>query len=123
MLNLVELESNYLPLIHLVPKMHFVLFSRETRGFLTERRTFRSSFKEDWKSNEAPKKRRKQGGAPHGRAPGNTAVLQWPGPRTAKRTAERLTVHPGTAVRQGPRTVSRFLGLFNTVLLHFLRNF
>jgi len=38
---------------------------------------FRSSFKEDKKSNEAPKRCRKQGKAAHGRAPGNMAVLQW----------------------------------------------
>jgi len=33
MLNLIELGSNLLPLIHFVPKMHFVLFSEDTRGF------------------------------------------------------------------------------------------
>ena len=42
---------------------------------------FRSSFKEDRKSNEARKKYRKQAEASHGRAPGCTAVLQRPGPR------------------------------------------
>jgi len=44
---------------------------------------FRSSFKEDRKSSEAPKKCRKQIEALHGRAPGCTAVLQCPGPCTA----------------------------------------
>jgi len=48
---------------------------------------FRSSFKEDRKSNEAPNKCRKQGEAAHDRAPGSTAVLQWPGPRTAGRAS------------------------------------
>ena len=59
---------------------------------------FRSSFKEDWKSNEAMKKRRKQGEASHGRAPGCTAVLQHPGLRTAGCTAVRPTVCPSMAV-------------------------
>jgi len=36
---------------------------------------FRSSFKEDGKSNEAPKKCRKQGEAAHGCAQGSTVVL------------------------------------------------
>jgi len=41
---------------------------------------FRGSFKEDRKSNEAPKKCRKQGEPAHGRALGSTAVLPgaWP---------------------------------------------
>ena len=60
---------------------------------------FRSSFKEDRKSNKAPKRCRKQDGVPHGRALGSTAVLQWPGPRTARRTAVRPAVPlPSTAV-------------------------
>ena len=48
---------------------------------------FRSSFKEDRKSNEAPKKCRKQGEVAHGHAPGSTAVLQWPGTCTAGRAS------------------------------------
>ena len=51
---------------------------------------FRSSFKEDRKSNEAPKKCRKQAEEAHGRAPGSTTVLQHPGPSTAGRTASGL---------------------------------
>jgi len=50
---------------------------------------FRSSFKEDRKSNEALKRCRKQGEAEHDCAPGSTTMLQWPGPHTAV----RLTVH------------------------------
>jgi len=53
---------------------------------------FRSSFKEDRKSNEAPKKCRKQGEASHGRAPGCTAVLQRPGLHTTGRIAVSPTV-------------------------------
>jgi len=59
---------------------------------------FRSSFKEDRKSNEAPKKCRKQVEASHGRAPGCTAMLQCPGSRTVERTVVRLTVRGRTAV-------------------------
>jgi len=56
---------------------------------------FRSSFKEDRKSNEAPKMCRKQGEAAYDRAPGSTTVLQWQQPRTAVRP----TVHRRTAGR------------------------
>jgi len=76
---------------------------------------FRSSFKEDRKSNEAPKKCRKQAEASHDRAPGCTAVLQRPGPRTAVRptargrTASRASWH-GRAMPP-PRATPIFLGL------------
>ena len=48
---------------------------------------FRSSFKEDRKSNEALKKCQKQGEAAHDRAPRSTAVLQRQGPCTADRAS------------------------------------
>ena len=48
------------------------------------KKDFRSSFKEERKSNEAPKKRRKQGEASHDRAPGCTAA--------------HPTVRPGTTM-------------------------
>ena len=67
MLNLVELGSYHLPLIHFVPTMRFVLLSVETRGF-DRKEDFRSSFKEDKKPNEAQKKCRKQAEEAHGRA-------------------------------------------------------
>ena len=91
MLNLVELGSYHLPLIHFVPKMRFVLLSGENRGF-DRKKDFRSSFKEDRKSNKAPKKCRKQGEAVHGRAPGQhgraAAVVAMHG-RTHGRASDR----------------------------------
>ena len=51
MLNMVDSGSNYL-LIHIVPKMRFVLLSV---GF-NRKEDFRSSFQEDRKSKEASKK-------------------------------------------------------------------
>jgi len=57
---------------------------------------FRSSFKEDRKSNKALKQRRKQGKAAHGRTPGSTAM---PAP--------------------APTLFHFFFGLLNEVLFHF----
>ena len=77
---------------------------------------FRSSFKEDRKPNEAPKKCRKQGEEAHGCAPGSTTMLQLPGPRTSV----RQTMRPGTAVScPQSRAVCFFLRLFR-IFLHFL---
>jgi len=77
---------------------------------------FRSSFKEDRKSNEAPKRCRKQAEASHGRAPGCTAVLQCPRPRTAVRP----TVRGHTA---GPCPQSRATCFFLRLFRVFLHNF
>jgi len=74
-------------------------FQEELVGF-DRKEDFRSSFKEDRKSNEAPKRCRKQGEAAHGRAPGSTAVLQWQYPCTDVRppcVGTRPVVRPGTA--------------------------
>jgi len=84
MLNLVELGSYHLPLILLSLKCVLSYFQEKIIGF-DKKEDFRSSFKEDRKSNEASKKCRKQDEAVHGRAPGSTAMLQWPGPRRAVR--------------------------------------
>jgi len=73
MLNLVELGSYHLPLIHLCLKCVLPYFQEKLVGF-DRKEDFRSSFKEDGKSNEAPKKCREQGEAAHCRALGRAAV-------------------------------------------------
>ena len=54
MFNLVELWSNHLPLTHFVPKMLLFYFQEKLLGF-DRKEDFKSNFKEDKKSNEAPK--------------------------------------------------------------------
>ena len=67
------------------------------------KKDFRSNFKEDGKSNDAPKKCRKQREAAHGRAPSSTAVLQRQWSRTAVRPTER-----GRATGRAAATCSFF---------------
>jgi len=56
------------------------------------KKDFRSNFKEEQRSDKAPKNSRKQGEGLHGRAPCSRVVLQSPGPRTVRRTAVRVLV-------------------------------
>ena len=92
MLNLVELGSNYLPLIHFVPKMHFVLLSRETRGFWQKRGPLEAVLRK-MESQTKPQR------SDENKAEHRTSVHQWSGPRTAvhptvlRRTAGRASWH------------------------------
>jgi len=120
MLSLVELGSNYLPLIYFVPKMRFVLLLGEIRGFLQKGGPLEAVSR---KIENRTKSRRSDGNKAEHRTAEHQA--QWPGPHTARRTTVSLAVRWSCVLArscQGPRAVSCFLGLFNAVLLHFWRD-
>ena len=115
MLNLVELGSYHLPLIHFVPKMRFVLLSEKFMGF-NRKEDFRSSFKEDRKSNEAQR-------GVENNVKQRMAVHQAARPCGSGRGHARSAVHPGM-VKLGPsRARPAFFRLFICLISYFWGDF
>jgi len=127
MLNLVDLGSNYLPLIHFVPKLRLSSFKEKSSGF-DGKEDFKSKFKEDERFEEALSIKNSKtaetqdthGNATgvHGRAPQAEATKLAAPPHGQPCLHARPCV-VARPCRRPPRAVLRFFGLLFECWLDF----